>query len=389
VVGTFPCPSETFVVDHVTGLERAGWAPTILCDRVDPEWLADLTRRTTARFDVQVVPAATSSVASLVVAAARAVPIAARALRVASSLTGLRLIARAAVLGPAILRLRPAVVHAHYADNGIATALAIGHRLPLVVDFHGWDFNILPSLIGWQSMSSTLRGSTLVAHSDFAERRIREGTRLDVRRVRLGVDLHTFRAPPRSGVWPSHLKLLVVGRLVRIKGQAVAIRALASLRRAPVPLDASLTLVGEGPERAACLALARTLGVADHVHLTGAQQHADVAAQMASADILLVPSVRGDDGAEEGFGRVAIEGLASGLPVVVSAIGGLPEAIGDAGWTVPPADPDALAARITSIVRERTPAACREGSVRRAAEFTLARMANDYLAVTEKACARD
>jgi glycosyltransferase involved in cell wall biosynthesis len=158
-----------------------------------------------------------------------------------------------------------------------------------------------------------------------------------------GVDLDRF------GPWIGGERLLGVGRLVPQKGFDVLVKA---ARRLGVGLD----IAGEGP-------LASSLQ-APGVRLLGPVD--DVPALLSRAAAVVVPS------RWEGFGMVALEGMAAGVPVVASAVGGLVEVVGDAGLLVPPDDPDALAVAIGRVLSD--PGLRSELSARgraRAARFSL------------------
>lgn len=112
-------------------------------------------------------------------------------------------------------------------------------------------------------------------------------------------------APPRRDpAWPP--RLLCAGRLAPQKRFDLALRAFAALGAK----GATLTIAGDGPERAALVELARQLGVRDAVHFTGAQP--DIAPLLAQSDLLLLTS------AYEGYPAVLLEALAAGLPVVTT-----------------------------------------------------------------------
>lgn len=144
------------------------------------------------------------------------------------------------------------------------------------------------------------------------------------------------------------LRLLMLGRISRIKGQDVLLRAIAGMPAA-LRERIELRIVGsafEDPERerrlAASIAEAGLAGRA--VHLPFAP---DPDEHFRWADVAVVPSRL-----PESLGRVAIEAMAHGVPPLVSEIGGLPEVVEDGrtGWIVPPDDSDALAAALAAIV---------------------------------------
>jgi len=167
-------------------------------------------------------------------------------------------------------------------------------------------------------------------------------------RVPLGVDLDRFspaRHDPhlrRRWAAPADLLLVHCGRLSTEKRPRRSLNALAELRAAGVP--AVLAVAGGGPMRVTLQteAAERGLPVRFLGHLSDRQE---LAALLASADVAIAP------GPVETFGLAALEALASGTPVVVSAESALPEVIGEAGLAAPGEGPGyasavrALAAR--------------------------------------------
>ncbi len=139
-----------------------------------------------------------------------------------------------------------------------------------------------------------------------------------------------------------HPRVVFVGRLAQQKGVTHLVDAAARLRTPGV----SVTLVGDGPDRAALERQAAGLGVADRVRFLGFRAHDEVPAVLAATDVLVLPSVY------EELGSVLLEGLQAGVPIVASDTGGIPDALGDAGVLVPPRDPDALADALDALLAD-------------------------------------
>ena len=177
--------------------------------------------------------------------------------------------------------------------------------------------------------------------------------------------------------------LLCVGRLARDKGFGNAIEALGRIG-AP---EARLVVLGSGPERALLEETARKAGVSNRVDFLGSKPRAEVVDHLGAADVFLFPTER-----DEAAPLVPLEAMAAGLPVVASDIGGGAELIesGKSGLLIPPADVDALARAIDSLLaddalRRRMGEAARERIVER---YTIEAMTRQTVAVYELAAKR-
>ena len=137
------------------------------------------------------------------------------------------------------------------------------------------------------------------------------------------------------------LRLAFVGRLVPEKGVPILLEATARLRQRG--LDARLTVIGDGPEQAGLARLGQELGLGASLRLAGTLTGEVLERTLAGEDAVVVPSIW-----EEAAGLVAMEHMARGGVVVVSATGGLPELVGEAGLTFPVGD---VAALTTVLIR--------------------------------------
>lgn len=160
--------------------------------------------------------------------------------------------------------------------------------------------------------------------------------------VGAGVGEEFFAVERREGDY-----LLFFGRLdVFQKGLDTLLEAYAALRRRRGAATPPLLVAGRGKDTEVVERLARELGVADHVRLLGPVSDARRLDLLAGALVLLMPS------RFEGFGLVAAEAMAAGVPLVASRAGSLPEVV-DAprgGVLVPPEDPEALAGGVGALL---------------------------------------
>ena len=264
-----------------------------------------------------------------------------------------------------IRRLRPHILHTHTAKAGAIgrfAALASGDaRPPIVVHtFHG---HVLTGYFdpartaAFKTIERRLARSTtrLVAVSpevrdDLVALGVAAPERFSV--IRLGIPLDsrvTGTAADRErlrtlfGVPADRFVVGWIGRMTAIKRVEDVLAAFKELRDRGV--DATLVLVGDGPDRESLERHAHALGVARHVLSVGYQR--DVAPYYAFMDALLLPS------ANEGTPVVAIESLAARRPVVATRVGGVPDVVedGEDGVLVPVGDVAAMAAALERLAR--------------------------------------
>jgi glycosyltransferase involved in cell wall biosynthesis len=164
-----------------------------------------------------------------------------------------------------------------------------------------------------------------------------------------GIDASSFEADPLPASTQgeaAHLTLITVANLIPYKGHSDLLTALAQIAQA-LPRDWTLLCVGNDSGLGASLKQqARTLGIEKNVNLIGAS--ANVAALLARADIGVLASH------EEGFSNSILEGMAAGLPMVVTGVGGNAEAVidGVTGLVVQSRDADALGGAILKLAND-------------------------------------
>jgi glycogen(starch) synthase len=173
-------------------------------------------------------------------------------------------------------------------------------------------------------------------------------------------------------------RLVCLGRMTRNKGFDIALKAFAEARRL-LP-DIRMTIAGNGPELESLMALADNLEIRDRVDFPGWVAPDAVAGLMASATLVVVPSI-----VRESFGLVAIEAMQHARPVIAAASGALAEIVfhQETGLVVPPGDVAALAKAFEQLLSNRELAAQMgaAGHHRALAHFGFARYVNEYESV--------
>ena len=254
-----------------------------------------------------------------------------------------------------VRRNAPDILQSHVAKSHfLIRATGLHREVPWIAFNHGYTTEDLKVRIYNQFDRWSLLGAERVVTvcGAFAKRLHRWG--VDSRRlVVLHNSVPAFRAAPpesvgalreRFGIPAGALVVLSVGRLSLEKGHAVLLRGIAALvARGGLPVF-RLVMLGDGPEREHLEALSRTLGLADSIIFAG--MTGDVAPYFSLADIFVLPS------RSEGSPNALLEALASAVPVVATAVGGVPEIVrsGENGLLVPPGDPPAFAAALAELL---------------------------------------
>ena len=246
------------------------------------------------------------------------------------------------------------IIHAQFgpiaARNRFARTL---WKAPLVANFRGYDFSSFPRANGRTYYKRLFEDiDAAVTDNEYAREKV----------VELGCAGHkTYTIPSAFDVnhfqYREHVytpgepvNLLSVARLVEKKGLEYSIRALSCVTQDFPQLR--YDIIGDGPLQRSLNELVKSLGLEGKVVFHGARDKEFVREKMHAAHILLFTSVTAQNGDQEGQGVVLQEAQASGLPVIVSKHGGLPESIlpGKSGLLVPERDTEAIASQLRFLL---------------------------------------
>jgi sugar transferase (PEP-CTERM/EpsH1 system associated) len=297
-------------------------------------------------------------------------------------------------------RLRPTIVHSRNMSGLDAVVPAFLARVPHYVHGeHGWDVS---DLNGKGRKPAFLRR----VHSPFVDRYVTvskhikryliERVRIDDSRIAQiynGVDTSRFTpAADRTRVALPHdfadansVIIGTVGRIQQIKDQETLIRAFAILARDSKYADrARLAIIGDGPLLGQLRQLVESLGIARLTWLPGAVSN--VPDIMRTFDVFVLPSLL------EGISNTILEAMATGLPVLATAVGGNVELVedGSTGRLFQPGDVDSLTKLVAKYVADSAMRQAQARAARRVAveKFGLNAMVENYEAVYRDLCAK-
>src|SRR5207253_7953952 len=176
---------------------------------------------------------------------------------------------------------------------------------------------------------------------------------------KISVQHNSIRAQPQTGpsdaaslrsklgIENDERVVLAVGRLSREKAHIDLLKAVQGLRQLHPELNCKLIVVGDGPERDGLEAAAKSFGLKDKIIFAG--QVNNIQDFYAAADVLALPSH------SEGSPYVLLEAMAAGLPIVATAVGGVPEMLSDneGAVLVPARNPEAMAEAIARVLADK------------------------------------
>jgi glycosyltransferase involved in cell wall biosynthesis/Ser/Thr protein kinase RdoA (MazF antagonist) len=247
-------------------------------------------------------------------------------------------------------------IHAHYATHPALSAFII-HELtsiPFSFTAHAHDIFIRDRLKMLETKIKKAEFVVTVSHYNKQYLRklypdIPEGK---IHVIRCGIDPQSFQKKEHSKKSKA-LTILSIGSLQPYKGQKHLINACAILKR-KMEKDFQCLIIGEGKERKELEHMIESRGLFNKVKLLGGQSQEKVKEFLSRADIFVLPSVVAPNGQVEGLPVVLMESMASGLPVVVSDLTGVPELVENntSGLLVTPSDEIQLADAIIRLAED-------------------------------------
>ncbi len=248
-------------------------------------------------------------------------------------------------------------IHAHFANHPAAAAFAI-HSLtgiPYSFTAHGADLQVDQHMLREKVAAADFVVTISDYNVEFIVEHCGEQARDRIKVIRCGVDTQVFRADedwrPSNNQRP--LTIVCTGTMYEVKGHAYLIDACRLLDEQGVQFQCHL--IGDGPLLESLNTQVKQSRLEDKVIFRGRLTRDEIAAQLRLADVLVAPSVPTDSGRREGIPVVLMEAMASGLPVVASAISGIPELIDDEenGLLLPPRDSQAIANALARLHGDR------------------------------------
>jgi len=276
------------------------------------------------------------------------------------------------------------VIHVHYAIPHATSAFLAREitGIPYVVTLHGSDVTILGSDSSYMPINVfTIDGANAItAVSGFLAKEAYErlGIKKEIMVIPNFVDVEIY-APARASKKRNNRDVVIthISNFRPVKRIQDIVHALnIVVKQAP---DAKLLLVGDGPERHAIERLIDKLGLKHNIMLTG--YRSDISNVLKCSDIVVLSSET------ESAPLTLLEGMSTGLPVIATRVGGIPEIVEDGlnGFLVEPKHPEALAQKILELnsnekLRERIGADARKRVLEK---YTAAKIVSRYVEVYE------
>lgn len=366
-VDAFPCLSETFILNQITGLIDLGHEVTVIANQPSGE---DLVHETVNHYRLEdktvYLPRLPRNKTQL------------RLWAVGGIMTHLFRCPAKLINGLFVLlfkmekfsypllshfflaltfQTRFDVIYCHFGRQGNIGALLkkTGFNAKLVTAFHGYDINVDQYTERYYDLLFDV-GDLFLCNTHYTKDRLKDkGCPPDrIKVLPMGLDLKVFEYTDRSHRTNDAVHILTIGRLVQKKGYEYSLEALAALVRKGY-VNLRYTIVGDGPLKHHLSAVTEKFGIKEFVFFTGPKTRKEVVDLYHRADIFLLTSVTADDGDKEGQALVLQEAQACGLPVISTFHNGIPEGVinNETGFLVKEKDAASTADCLCKLIEDK------------------------------------
>jgi colanic acid/amylovoran biosynthesis glycosyltransferase len=358
VLKRYPRLSETFIINEMLELQRQRIAITIVAMKDPGEAIVHENVRALKAPIYYLPPKACmafekSAVRSLTSFSGNASFLGPDALQGEWSRGDYMAWLQAAMFAPFLRSLGIDHIHAHFATSATTAAMALSAMTDIPFSFTAHAKDIYHESVDQKALADKIqRARFVITVSDFNKRYLQdllaaEGRSGRIIRLYNGIDLDRFRA---SAIEKDPELLVGVGRLVQKKGFAYLVDACKILKEQGRCFRC--VIIGEGDERISLEKRIAQYSLQHEVSLLGPKTQAEVMRIVQAAAAFVLPCVVGDDGNRDGLPTVLLEAMALGVPVISTAVTGIPEIIEDGctGLLVDEKNPHALAQAMHTLL---------------------------------------
>ena len=361
IMSRFPHLPETFILREMNELEKHGWKVALYPLILQPEsavvhadaapWL--IRARKLSYFSREVVRATWAQLRRQPIRLLRSV-IKALWENLSSPKFFVRtmaLLPKALVAAEKMEREGIAHIHAHYATHPALVAWLI-HQLTGItysVTVHAHDIFVRREMLTSKLKDAAFVVSISEFNLDFLSKHVGPWVRYKTHVVHCGIEPEKYQSDVAKPALDQRLEMVATGSLQPYKGFPYLIEACHQLKTRGVPFRCRI--IGGGPERPQLEKLIAQYGLEDQLMLLGAKTETEVRAILATANCYVQPSIITPNGKMEGIPVALMEAMATGLPVVASALSGIPELVRphETGALVDPENSEQLADALEAL----------------------------------------
>ncbi|NWF90936.1 MAG: glycosyltransferase [Ignavibacteriaceae bacterium] len=360
-VGEFPSKSETWIWNEITALLQKGFIINVFSRDKKIPWNGNdpnsIVTKTTYRSKYFLLKILKSPLKNIVNSIKIIAAIWKDVLSDTNGLRGklqiLRDLSFFLSINEKIKEYNPDLIIVHFA-NATANPVLFNHivnKTPYIIKMHAIDVYRRTNLFRLKAANAKKILTISEFNIDFIKNRDSD---IDISKFiihRCGIPLNGYEFKPRYEN-PNKIPIILsVGRLARVKGFDVLLKASAQLAKKKIAHR--ITIIGYGPEKQALSKLANVLGINEHVEMMDYCPPEKVKEILNSSNLFVLASKYDEEEIQEGVPVSIMEAMSVGLPVISTKIGGIPELVEDkkTGYLIEPNNPIELAEKIEELLK--------------------------------------